>query len=439
MDIEIEIAGVADNRITYKLDVPRPIRHYFLKDTSYVEYDPGIDINRLDRSLLVIPVVGAITPTAWALGAGINTPVLDAAYLRALERFKEPFRALHPAFSCDGEIKAREERINPQTGKRAGLLYSGGVDSSLTYLRNRDKKPDLFSIWGVLDIPTAEKKFWNRMRADIRETASREGVETFQIKTDIFRNINHEQLTKEFGYGWWGEVSMGLFMLSMCAPAAVAREIGTLMISAAVKEGYQGPASSDPALDSKISWAGGMTVLHEGYDLSRQEKIEYLCREENRHYVAKLRVCWDSAGETNCGRCEKCLRTIAGLVVAGMHPNRCNFNIDNKTLAYLADCFNKGIIELHSGQIAMWRDIQQRAPGRSELDVPGMTQFLDWLKRFDFAGYRMKKLPNFLWYSGLILRNKRVKPGAIVRKMRCYYRIVLYKRKPPRGVPSTQV
>ena len=39
----------------------------------------------------------------------------------------------------------------------------------------------------------------------------------------------------------------------------------------------------------------------------------------------KLRVCWESRGGENCCHCEKCYRTILGLIAEGADPNDYGF------------------------------------------------------------------------------------------------------------------
>lgn len=43
-----------------------------------------------------------------------------------------------------------------------GLLFSGGVDSLASYIRHREKKPNLIMIWGA-DIPISQEGFWRKL------------------------------------------------------------------------------------------------------------------------------------------------------------------------------------------------------------------------------------------------------------------------------------
>jgi hypothetical protein len=430
MRIDITISNLSDNKVQFKLHIPKPIRKYFLEDTTYVQYDKRIDVVNIDNSILAIPMVSVIAPIAWAVGADVNVLELDSTYLSSLARVRDVYRSFHPNFSFSGAIRAEKAVTNIFGKKRsAGMLFSGGVDSLTSYLRHRKGRPDLISIWGVPDIPPFEEKFWGRMWSDINNLAKRDGLEAFQIKTDAFRNINHELLRSDFGTDWWGGVTGGLFLLGMCAPVTAKRGTGTIIIASSYTEDFKEGSGFHPSIDHNLSWAD-VAVVHDGYELSRQQKLRYLCQQENLHYLSLLRVCWDSAHKTNCGKCEKCLRTITGLVVEGVDPNDCNFDIDRKVFPLLKSCFSKGKMKTGEGRLFMWSDIQKHIPERIDVDIRGSREFLTWFKGFDLSKYRANRLRHFLWSAYLAYNNKRIKPPYIQRKLKCYYYMALAKLKP---------
>jgi hypothetical protein len=428
MEIDVTVSSVSDNKIQFKLDVSRPLEKYFLSDTFYVQYDSRLNVASIDKSITALPIVSGIAPIAWAVGANVNVPELDTTYLKALARVKDVYRSFRPGFSFSGDIKPERAVINAFGRSKTGMLFSGGVDSLTSYLRHKHEKPDLFSIWGVPDIPPSEVKFWSRMWTDISDMAAHDGVEAFQIKTDMYRNLNHELLSLEFGFDWWSGAAGGLFLLGMCAPAAALRKIGTLCIASSYTVDFNQASGFHPSIDRNVSWAD-VTVIHDGYDLSRQQKLKYLCQREHLYYLSRLRVCFDSALKTNCGTCEKCLRTIAGLVVEGVDPNKCNFNVDGKTFPRLKDCLVKSKIKFKAGQRHMWSDIQKSILERIDTDIYGSRGFLTWMRGFDLSRYKTNRVRYILWKSYRVFRNKRVKPEAIKRKIRCYYYIALSELK----------
>jgi hypothetical protein len=73
------------------------------------------------------------------------------------------------------------------------------------------------------------------------------------------------------------------------------------------------PWGSHPLTDSM--WSSDATeIVHDGADASRSEKLRRIVQAPP--LLEGLRVCWMDAGY-NCGRCEKCLRTMAALRALG--------------------------------------------------------------------------------------------------------------------------
>jgi len=68
----------------------------------------------------------------------------------------------------------------------------------------------------------------------------------------------------------------------------------------------------------------------------------------------------------------------------------------------------------------MWSDIQKYIPERIDTNIRGSREFLTWLKGFDLSKYRTNRLRHFLWTAYLAYSNRRIKPLAIQRKLKCY-------------------
>jgi len=426
MEINLTGVNVSGNGIKYKLHIPRYLRKYFLNDASYVRYDSGVDLAKVDPSILAIPMVASIAPVAWAVGAGVRLDAIDATYLQSLSKIKDIYRSSHPNFAFSGDIRAKERVTNVFGGNRTGMLFSGGVDSLTSYLRYKNEKPDFISVWGLPDIAHTQAEFWDNMWADICSMADIGGVRAFQIKTDLFSNINHELLIKEFGVQWFTQVAGGLFVLSLCAPVTAAREIANIIFASSFTEDFKGLQSSHPSVVNNISWAD-VNIVNDGHELSRQQKLQYLHEPENVKYLSRLRVCWESAWKNNCGCCEKCMRTIAGLIVEGLDPNSCNFNIDESTLTFIKDCLCKGKIALDAGTRFIWEDIQRHIPEQIDGDLWGSREFLTWLKGYDLSKQKANRIRMFLWEIRRLRYNRRFKAPVIRRKIKCHYYILLAK------------
>ena len=90
-----------------------------------------------------------------------------------------------------------------------------------------------------------------------------------------------------------------------------------------------GVAGSSPEIDDRVRCAG-ISGVHVAFDETRQEKLNYVvrkCREEHLP-VPQLRVCNRPYVDVlNCCDCEKCLRTMTGIIVAGGTPTEFGFPI----------------------------------------------------------------------------------------------------------------
>ncbi|HEY49463.1 MAG TPA: hypothetical protein G4O13_05395 [Dehalococcoidia bacterium] len=423
MEISVDRIEVSASELCYRLRVPRAMRKYFLRDISYVRYDSAIDLEKSGESILAIPIVSMVAPIAWAVGADVRIRELDAAYLEALIKLRDILRDIYPRFSYSGSIHIEKAVVNTFGGSRAGLLFSGGVDSLTSYLRHKDEKPDLIVVRGI-QVTTFADEFWDGLVDDVRCLADRGGVTVLNIETDMLQNTNFELLSREFGVDWYGDVAENFCMLGVCAPLTAARDIGSMYIAATYSTGAIERTMAHPQVDSNMAWAD-VRVVHDGYDLSRQQKIGYIRRSGSLDYLSKLSVCRENLLGQNCGKCEKCMWTITNMVVEGIDPNDCNFHIDGNTFKRIKDNFLKGRMEMSPFMLYWWGDIQQYVPEQIENDIHGSREFLEWFREYDLSQYRTNRVRRFLWTALLLYRNRRIKVPAVKRKVKCYYYIVL--------------
>jgi len=244
-----------------------------------------------------------------------------------------------------------------------------------------------------------------------------EQVKLNLIRTNVEKVINRELLYEKFGLNWWIQVYFGLFLTSSCAPLTHFENIGTLLIASGGTREWKYPTGSDPLLDSNIRWAD-VNVVHDGYEISRQGKIKHLIRKyvnETGNYPF-LRVCTKQSF-SNCSKCEKCFRTITGLVLEGIDPNKCGFqNVDSKTLDLIKASFINGdlarglkrssLVERkrrfigRMSDVFFWEDIQKHIP-ETISGSKNCGEFFRWLKDFDIQ--RHSKEVKISWLPRLLL------------------------------------
>ena len=423
MEIGIDRIEVSGNELRCKPRLPRSLGKYLLTDTLTIRYDSSVDLEKCGESILAIPVVSLLAPIAWAAGADIRINELDATYLESMVKIKDIFKDIFPRFSCAGGIHAEKAVVNDFGGSGILLPFSGGVDSLASYLKYRDRKPDLVLVSGV-QVPLFERDYWCGMRADVDRIAGMDGVKAFHIEGDLFRDLNFELLSRDFLVEWVEDVAGSLCLLGLCAPITSSGEIGTVLIASSHTAAYTKPSAARPVVDNEIAWAG-VRVIHDSYEMRRQEKLRYICQHEGKMaYLSNLRACQESVVRENCGRCEKCFRTIVGLTVEGVNPGDCNFKVAEGTYRHIKDCFLKGKIAMGDSRRFEWEGIQKMLPAQMDTGMVGAREFLEWLREFDFSKYRANRLRSFIWDTRRLYGNKRIKLPSIRRKAKSYYYMV---------------
>ncbi len=129
---------------------------------------------------------------------------------------------------------------------------------------------------------------------------------------------------------WWGQVQHGMALLGVTAPLTHLLKIDSLFIGSTHTKETQISWGSNPKTDELLKWSN-VDITHECYDLSRQEKIKSILEfSKKAKKRIGLRVCYSERREAlNCSSCEKCLRTIMGIILEGSDPNSFGFVIDS--------------------------------------------------------------------------------------------------------------
>ncbi len=185
----------------------------------------------------------------------------------------------------------------------AAAFFSGGVDSFDTLLANRDQLTHLIFVHGF-DLDLSETGLRERASLAARAVAGRFGLRLLEVRTDL-RRLLEPELTWPMSHG------VALAAVALAAQA----EVGRVLIPASYSHASMFPWGSHPLLDPLWS-TEGLEIVHDGFERERNEKIARIASDETA--LAYLRVCWENRGGAyNCGRCEKCVRTMIGLAAAG--------------------------------------------------------------------------------------------------------------------------
>jgi hypothetical protein len=208
--------------------------------------------------------------------------------------------------------------------RRAALWLTAGVDSLHILRENRRMYPSShpqsfrraiyaphLNFADGAELPRA-RDLARRQIAAVRAAAGETDTELVVVDSN--------QRLLEPGIGFPGREALASLLAATAHFQAAG--IASCTIAASFDLSELMPWGSHPLLDTRYGSAG-LEIHHEGWGRTRLEKIQSLAAwPPFRH----LFVCFEGPladGESNCGRCEKCLRTMTALVAArapGKHP-----------------------------------------------------------------------------------------------------------------------
>jgi hypothetical protein len=182
-----------------------------------------------------------------------------------------------------------------------GLFFSGGVDSFFSLLRHREEITHLIFLRGF---NVKQKQVVDdSVLPAVRAVAARMNKTLVEVSTNI-REFSDRFV--DWGLDYHGAALAAVALL-------LAPTLSTVYVASTHSERDTFRWGSHLSLDPLYS-TETLSLIHDGANATRVEKVAAIA--ENRLVQQTLRVC-NKAGASNCGRCEKCLRTMINLRVAG--------------------------------------------------------------------------------------------------------------------------
>jgi len=396
--IRLEGARATGGEVTFKASFDRPLERYLRSDILSLSYDAAVE--GVEAGLLAVPFVTTMVTVAWATGADLEVPTLDRTFLDSMGEVRQVLKRWYPRLSFDTTIKVDRAEEGDALGRaNEGLLYSGGIDSTASLIRHLDVRPVLMLVIGTPDLPLSQTGFQQMFLEAARPFVESLGSKLHVVRTGMLDVVNLEALNEDFGRSigsyWWESVSHGMMLMGTCAPLTAIEGIRRLRIASSRIELFEEPWGSNPELDQKLAWKG-TEVLHDSHDISRQDKIEGLLAPFIRAEGANvpLRVCGSAKSRErvarrtlNCGRCEKCVRTIVGLLAGGIDPTTCGFDMEFFSANTLRRNLEEGTVMLPKSVWDLWLDIQTSIRKQeTETAVPSLynsRSFFEWMRGYD--------------------------------------------------------
>ncbi|KRF47250.1 hypothetical protein ASG98_17025 [Bacillus sp. Soil531] len=379
------------NKIYCHFKCSGKVSKYFNENNFYMKLNANVE--SVPQSILIIPALSNICPVAWVTGTDIYVEEIDQEFLEALNTVKKSFQKLYPKHSFKGDIKYKKIKENKGYGKKkSGLFFSGGADSVASYIRKRHEKPYLLTVLGA-DIPLSENEGWGRVKSHTNQFAKMHKLTPLFIQSNLRSFLNERNLNKSYSKhglrGWWGGIQHGLGLVGLSAPLTFIKGMNKIHFASTPLLShnntlYSTSWGSHPSIENNLKW-GDTQVALDGTHLNRFDKIGIIAK-----YIKKngsnlqLRVCWESKKGSNCGKCEKCARTMANLLSEGLNPSNHGFRM-NKNLLKSMKKNKKSFMKLNKPQ---WKIIQKKLSNKIPDADSEYYDFCQWIVKVNFQRKR---------------------------------------------------
>ena len=386
-----------DNLVNFVFEATGEITKYLYPKRNFaIEYP--FSINDIPEGILNVTFVGNFLPFVFLFDVSFFISILDKTFYECIDEVKKGYIDMYPAMKFNGKISVDEIQDNtkPITDTKqvkTASFFSGGVDAYTTLLRHIDESPYLITLRGA-DIKLNDLVGWSNLWSLTKHAATEYNLENIPIASE-FRQIFNEGSLIDFLIPskdrWWHGFHHGIGIISHGAVPAYKFNISTIYIASSFsiyqKNTYT--CASDPTIDNHIRF-GNTQIVHDGYELNRQDKIHFLCgfKNENGKYPP-VHVCFESSGGKNCCHCEKCYRTIIQIIAEGADPNNFNFIWDKEAV----DNFRKRLetfeLILNKKMIKNSFKPAQELIKKNKALIPNYSWY-EWYAEFDFEDYSNK-------------------------------------------------
>jgi hypothetical protein len=295
----------------------------------YVVYDR--DVSACPPSVLAVPFAVNFEPLGWFGNFQVSVPDIDRDFAESRAAAKAAFAKMYPGKIGRGGLVWDCLVPNQVEGDDALLLFSGGLDAYATLLRLGDRKIRLVTYLGA-DIAPSDRKQWAICTRHLDGDPALARFPRHVIEANL-REFYTDEVDARLLYGWWGGVQHGHALLGTMAPLAYVMGARTCFISGGSTTTVWG---STKASDETLSWAG-VRCRYDADGMARQEKAA-LVSQSSRFGGATpwVRVCYSEVErDGNCGRCEKCYRTMMNFVLTGADPRAHGLPMDEHSYGQL--------------------------------------------------------------------------------------------------------
>lgn len=379
--IEIE-----ETIVKYDFDATGCLSSFFKSRTMFCDF--GMDVSNIPKSILSIPFVGAFVALAWIVDANIWVPELDRTFYEALKSVKNAFQEMHYDYTLKGRLVPSVLVGNiVEKSNSSMLLFGGGIDAHCSLIRNRGEISHLINIQGWYESIDDENRVADKEKKHCEQVAMSNGIQSLFVKSNFASILKSDQIDRRYRVAlhesWWHGFQHAMAFITIAIVPAFLKGISNLIIGSSNTVGDQVACASDITTDSEYRFACYGSVIHDGFELSRQQKVEIIVQYQKKSQKPyPLEVC--SFNDHNCCSCEKCFRTIIEIIAEGGEISDYNFNIEEPLMCYFEKVMynHLGLWGMDFERKIYWNSTFARI--HENWDNIKEKDFCNWLLNFDF-------------------------------------------------------
>ena len=278
-------------------------------------------------------------------------------------------------------------RLEP-VKKGVACFFTAGLDSSYTLVKNFDEITHLIFVDGFYDQRKGNERITEAHLEHLRRVSEKIGKPLVEVRTNLRDLMDN--------HGIWGDHNHGAGMASV--GLLLSNHFHKIYIASSHTYGVPLPWGSNPLMDPYWS-TEALEFVHHGAEATRVVKAAEVAK--NDVVMNSLRVCF---GELpNCGRCEKCVRTMIHLKIAGA-LDRCTAFLTKETVNpdYISRLYIK-LGDVHTKAVFDENIEALKRTGKHPELVEALEDCLNGVYRRKFRGFpkrvrnyfRRKILPKF--------------------------------------------
>ena len=246
--------------------------------------------------------LGLLTAMSAALPLRMEAPV-SPVLIEGSARFQEIHQTIFSGEQIVPFIASAAQTDQDPPAPGVGCFLSNGIDSWHSILRHREEITHYIFILGF-DIWLKHHDYAARSLALARASAAKLGKPLIVVETNAFDFAHH--------FIPWPR---GSFPMQSAIVLLLSPILGRVIQALDDHFAWFSDETEIPMLAESLGNESSRIQFTCGR-FTRQQKVHFLCR--NAEWLSLLRVCWDMPdGKINCGRCEKCMRTMIGLSLEG--------------------------------------------------------------------------------------------------------------------------